>query len=179
MGSLIAVRGLTRAPSGAGFTLVEMMVVIAVIGIVATLVTVNLGGDGVRQLSREAQRLAGALEHAQALAQWQSETLGISADGRSYRFWRRDNADRWTALTGDDVLVPRTLADGMTLSPRSYAGAPVAPDAILPFRPSGRIEPYAFTLGSAAATAMVAGDPIGRVTFAVVAPGTELPVMQR
>lgn len=156
-----------------------MMVVIVVIGIVATLVAVNLGGDGVRDLAREAKRFAGALEHAQALAQWQSETLGVSADGPGYHFWRRDGADRWTALTGDDVLAPRALAAGMTLAPQSYAGAPVAPDAILPFRPSGRNEPYAFALASPAGNVMVAGDPIGRVTFAVVASGTSVAAMQR
>lgn len=150
-----------------------MMVVVVVIGIVATLVTVNLGGDGARDLAREAKRLAGALEHAQALAQWQSETLGVSAHGHGYRFWRRDGADRWTALTGDDVLAPRTVAAGMTVAPHRYAGAPVAPDAILSFRPSGRNEPYALALVSAAGNAVVAGDPIGRVTFAVVAAGTD------
>jgi type II secretion system protein H len=155
-----------------------MLVVVVVIGIVATLAAVNLGGDSVRDLSREAKRLAGALEHVQALAQWQSETLGVSADGRSYRFWRRDGADRWTALTGDDVLAPRTLAAGMTLNSQRYAGAPVAPDAILPFRPGGRNEPYAFALVSAAGNVVIASDPIGRVTFAVVTPSSDVPAPQ-
>ena len=167
-----------RATPGAGFTLIEMMVVVVVIGIAATLAVVNLGGDSVRDLAREAKRLAGALEHAQALAQWQSETLGVSADGRSYRFWRRDGADLWTALTGDDVLAPRTLATGMTLVAQTYAGAPVPADAILPFRPGGRNEPYAFALASAAGHVVVAGDPIGRVRFAVVASDGGVPAPQ-
>lgn len=179
MGPLTAARARRRPPPGAGFTLVEVMVVVVVIGIVATLVSVNLGGDSARDLGREAKRLAGALEHAQALAQWQSETLGVSADGRGYRFWRRDDSDRWTALTGDDVLAPRTLAAGMTLAPYRYAGAPVAPDAILPFRPSGRNEPYTLALGSAAGTAMVAADPIGRVSYTVAGPDTDLAATPR
>ena len=155
------------------------MVVIVVIGIVATLVTVNVGGDGVRDLGREGKRLAGALEHAQALAQWQSETLGVSADGGGYRFWRRDGDDRWTAMTGDDVLAPHTLAAGMAVSPRRYAGAPVQADAILPFRPSGRNEPYTLLLASPAGDAVIAGDPIGRVSFAVAATGTPVPAAAR
>ena len=174
MGPLSAARTGLRVSPGAGFTLVEVMVVIAVIGIVATLVAVNHGGDSASNLGREAKRLAGALEHAQAAAQWQSETLGVSADGRGYRFWRRDGTDPWTALVGDEVLAPRTLAAGMTLAPHRYAGAPVAPDAILPFRPSGRNEPYTFALRSTAGTAMVSGDPIGRVSFAIAGPGTDL-----
>lgn len=179
MGPLTAAGTPPRPASGAGFTLVEVMVVVVVIGIVATLVTVNLGGDGARDLGREAKRLAGALEHAQALAQWQSETLGVSADGGGYRFWRRDGDDRWTVLAGDDVLAPRALAAGMTLVPHRYAGAPVPPDTILPFRPSGRNEPYALTLASAAGTAVVTGDPIGRVRYAVAEPGTDLAAMPR
>jgi len=179
VGPLTAAGTRRRPAPGAGFTLVEVMVVIVVIGIVATLVTVNLGGEGTRDLGREAKRLAGALEHAQALAQWQSETLGVSTDGPGYRFWRRDDADRWTALSGDDVLAPHALAAGMTLAPHRYAGAPVAPDAILPFRPSGRNEPFAFTLASAAGTARVDGDPIGRVSFAVAGPGTDLAATPR
>jgi general secretion pathway protein H len=169
VGSLSARARRPRDRPGAGFTLVEVMVVIVVIGIVATLITVNVGGDGVRDLGREGKRLAGALEHAQALAQWQSETLGVSADGSGYRFWRRDDADRWTAMTGDDVLAPHTLAAGMAVTPRSYAGAPVPPDAILPFRPSGRNEPYELALVSAAGAVEIVADPLGRVSFAIAA----------
>jgi general secretion pathway protein H len=177
VGPLSAVRGPSRPARGAGFTLVEVMVVIVVIGICATLAVVNLGGDSVRDLEREAKRLAGTLEHAQALAQWQSETLGVSMEGGGYRFWRRDSTDQWTALTGDDVLAPRALAAGMRVAPMTYAGAPVAPDAILPFRPTGRNEPYALALASSAGNVVVTGDPLGRVTYAVAA--ADAPVPQR
>ena len=67
--------------------------------------------------------------------------LGVSADGGAYRFWRRGRTSAGCA-DDDDVLAPRRC-------PRHhdravcYAGAPVAADAILPFRPSGRNEPYA------------------------------------
>jgi type II secretion system protein H len=163
-----------RAPA-IGFTLVELLVVLVVLGIAATLVAANLGGDDRRDMEREAKRLAGALEHAAALAQWRSETLGVSADGRGYRFWRRDAANRWTALTGDDVLAARALPAGMTVAPASYAGAPVPADAILPFRASGRNEPYALILASVAGQLVVSSDPLNRVRFAVDAPATSGP----
>ena len=149
-----------------GFTLVEILVVVAVIAIASGLVIINLDGDDRRTAEREASRMAGALEHAAALAQWRSEMLGVSADGPGYRFWRRGTDNRWTAIRDDDVLAPRVLPAQWTVAPLSYAGAPVAADAILPFRPSGRNEPYTLLLASPAWSLVVAGDPLNRVQVA-------------
>ena len=149
-----------------GFTLIEVLVVVAVIAIAAGLVVVNLDGDDRRSAEREATRLAGALEHAAALAQWRSETLGFSADGAGYRFWRRGPDNRWSAVRDEEVLAPRALPAQWTVAPVSYAGAPVATDVIFPFRPSGRNEPYALVLSSPAWTLVVAGDPLNRVQVA-------------
>jgi hypothetical protein len=110
--------------------------------------------------------LAGALEHAAALAQWRGETLGVSADGGAYRFWRRGADDRWSALGDDDVLAPHTLPAGITVVPATFAGAPVPADAILPFRASGRNEPYALSLSSPAWSFYLTGDPLNRVQIA-------------
>ncbi|MEO8304428.1 MAG: prepilin-type N-terminal cleavage/methylation domain-containing protein [Betaproteobacteria bacterium] len=153
----------------AGFTLVEVLVVVAVIAIASAFVTINLYGDDRRATEREALRMAGALEHAAALAQWRSETLGVSADGTGYRFWRRGADGRWTAVQDDDVLAPRALPAQWTIAPVSYASAPVAADVILPFRPSGRNEPYALLLASPAWSLVVAGDPLNRVAVAAQA----------
>jgi general secretion pathway protein H len=152
-----------------GFTLVEVLVVVVVIAIASGVVIANLGGDNRSRTEREAKRLAGALEHAAALAQWKGETLGVSAEGAAYRFWRRRGDDRWIALDDDAVLAPRVLPADFTITPASYAGAPVAEDAVLPFRPSGRNEPYALLLANSAWSVLVAGDPLNRVQFAAQA----------
>jgi general secretion pathway protein H len=154
------------ARSRAGYTLIEVLVVIAVIAIAAGLVVVNLEGDDRKSVEREAARLAGALENAAALAQWRSETLGFSADGGGYRFWRRGPDNRWTALRDEEALAQRTLPAQWSVSSISYAGAPVAANVIVPFRPSGRNEPYALALSSPAWTFLVAGDPLNRVQVA-------------
>jgi general secretion pathway protein H len=152
-----------------GFTLIEVLVVVVVIGMAAGLAIVNFGTDDRRATEREAKRLAGALEHAAALAQWRGETLGVSADGSGYRFWRRAAGDQWTTLGDDDVLAPRSLPAQWSVTPASFAGAPVAADAILPFRASGRNEPYALLLASPAWSLVIAGDPLNRVQYAVPA----------
>lgn len=152
--------------ANAGFTLVELMVVIVVIGIAAALIYAIPGDGGYRDVEREAKRLAGALEHAQATAQWQSETLGVSAEGTGYRFWRRDSEQRWIAMTDDDVLAPRALPTPMTVNVQTYSGTPVPPDTVIPFRASGRNEPFTLSLAGSGHTIVVSGDPIGRVRFA-------------
>jgi len=152
-----------------GFTLLEILVVAVVIAIAAGIVIANLDGDDRGRTEREAKRLAGALEHAAALAQWKGETLGVSAEGGGYRFWRRRSDERWEAIDDDAVLAPRALPADFTITPASYAGAPVAEDAVLPFRPTGRNEPYALLLANSAWSVLVAGDPLNRVQFAAQA----------
>ncbi len=153
-------------PATAGFTLIELLVVLVIVGVTAGLIAVNLSDDGERRAEREARRLAGALEHAAALAQWRGETLGVSADGGAYRFWRRGADDRWSALGDDDILAPHALPAGITVVPAMFSGAPVPADAILPFRASGRNEPYALSLFSPAWSFYLTGDPLNRVQIA-------------
>ena len=166
MGPLNADRGHARRTRNTGFTLVEVLAVLVVLGIGLAVVTANLGGGERRELAREAKQLAGALEHAAALAQWRSETLGVSAEGSGYRFWRRADDDRWVAFSSDDVLAARALPAGMTVRPMTYAGAPAAADAIVPLRPSGRNEPYVLRLDSGAGHVVIASDPLNRVGYA-------------
>jgi len=158
----------TRAATN-GFTLIELLVALVIIGLVAGIVVLNVGSDDRRAAEREAKRLAGALEHAAAAAQWRAETLGVSADGATYRFWRRGPDDRWSAVADDDVLAPRVLPQGVSVMPLAYAGAPVPPDVILPFRASGRNEPYALVVASSTWSLEVAADPLNRVHVADLA----------
>ena len=59
-----------------GFTLVEILVVIVILGLVAGL-SIALVEPGERDASaREARSFAGALEYAAACAQWRNEMLG-------------------------------------------------------------------------------------------------------
>jgi type II secretion system protein H len=149
--------------TGAGFTLIELLVVLAVLGIAAALVTANLASDDRGTGAREAHRLAAALEHAAAAAQWRRETLGVSAEGARYRFWRRDDAERWVQLADDEVLAPRALPAGLSVAPARYAGAPAPADAVIPLRPSGRNEPFALALAAPGWVFTLAADPLNRI----------------
>jgi len=152
-----------------GFTLAEILVVLLVIGLAAGLAYARLEADPRQTLEREARRFAGALEHAALLAQWKNQTLGVSAAGGVYRFWRRDlsqaDGPRWIALSDDDVLTPRALPQPLIATTQLYAGAPVPGDAVLPLAPSGRNEPYVIALVSPQWQILLASDPLNRVAL--------------
>jgi len=117
--------------------------------------------------------LAAAIEHAASLAQWRNQTLGISAGGAGYRFWRRNpgaDGDQWVPLTDDDVLASRSLPDGVTAVATQYAGQNIPPDSILPFAASGRNEPFAMEIASPEWYARLVADPLNRVALSGISP---------
>lgn len=169
MGSL-ALRAAQRfrhpAALVAGFTLIEILVVIVVLGIAAAAASIAFSNDDAGAATREARRFAGAIEHAAARAQVRAETLGVSAEGAGWRFWRRDpERGTWQPLADDDVLAPRALPASMQLRATRFAGAPVPAESILPLRPSGRNDPLAFALAASTVTIEVAADPLNRVAW--------------
>ena len=162
--------GFVNSPRARGFTLVELLVVLIVIGIAAGLAYAQLEVDPRQALEREGRRFAGALEHAALLAQWKNQTLGVSASGGAYRFWRRgtpsdSDGERWLALSDDDVLMPRALPASLIATPRLYAGQAVPDDAVLPLSPTGRNEPFVIALASPEWQILLAADPLNRVAL--------------
>ena len=156
------------SPSTArGFTLAEVLVVLLVIGLAAGFAYARFDSDPRRDVEREARRFATALEHAAALAQWRSQTLGVSAGGAGYRFWRRtttSEGDQWLALNDDEILAPRALPEPLVAGAVQYAGRSVPPDAILPLAASGRNEPYAIEIASPEWRVLLIADPLNRVS---------------
>jgi type II secretion system protein H len=151
--------------SDSGFTLVEMLVVIVILGIVTGLGVALVGPDERDVQAREARRFASALEYAAARAQWRNEALGVSADGHVVRYWRRASDDRWTPLADDDVLAAHRLPDTLDAAALAFAGRTVAPNAILPLRASGRNEPLAFALVTPRYRTVIALDPLNRAAI--------------
>ena len=164
MGPLGAPRSGVGRP--AGFTLAEILIVLLVVGLAAGLVYARFDTDPKRTVERESARLAAALEHAAQLAQWKDETVGVSASGNTYRFWRQPaGSSTWQPMSADDVLQPRVLPAPLGIATREYAGLPVAADAILPLRASGRNEPYVIQITSPEWFTQLAADPLNRVAL--------------
>lgn len=149
-----------------GFTLVEILVVIVILGIAAGLAIASAAPDERDVAAREARRFAGSLEYAAQRAQFRSELLGVSATAHSIRYWRRDVAnDRWQVIDDDDILRSRALPDTLDAMALAFAGRALASDTVVPLRASGRNEPFAFALTTPAWRTVIALDPLNRVSI--------------
>jgi type II secretion system protein H len=159
-------RNSAPTPGCAGFTLVEILVVIIVLGIAAGLAFALVEPDERDVSAREARRFAGALEYAAQRAQWRNEMLGVSANRRMLRYWWRDSVnDRWLVVDDDDVLRAHALPDPIDAIAFAYAGRGLASDAIVPLRASGRNEPFAFLFATPRWRTIIAVDPLNRVSI--------------
>ncbi len=99
----------------AGFTLIEILVVVTVIGIIVSigLLSLSVLGDD-RQLRIEARRLSSLLAAAQDEAVMQGREFGLELMRSSYRFVEYDPYEaRWLELEIDDIFRERMLPEGL------------------------------------------------------------------
>lgn len=146
-----------------GFTLIEILVVLVIIGIMAGLVGVNMMPDDDRVVRNEAQRLALLLEQTRDQAVASGEPIAFSVESRRYRFWTRDAENQWMPHHGDELLQDRPLADGVQLAALQVSQTSLAPGERLLFLPAGSNAPFTADLVLNAAHARIRGDSLGRV----------------
>lgn len=128
-----------------GFTLLEMVVVLALIGVILGFARLSLGGGAGARLEQDARTLAAALRLAQEEAVLDGRELGLCLAAEGYQF-RRLVDRRWQPLAPAGALRARRL-DGERLSLR-IDGQPVAvPDRL------GQVDrPQVFLLSTGEAT---------------------------
>lgn len=86
-----------------GFTLIEIMLVMVIIGIMAGLASLAIGSNGPRQLQQEATRLQQRLLLAQDEAAFTQKNFGVVFSETGYRFLQYDaTEDQWDPLQAID-----------------------------------------------------------------------------
>jgi general secretion pathway protein H len=106
-------RGGWPFPAPVGFTLIEILVVIVIVGVIALAVTLSIAtSGGERQLAREAERLQALVNHACDQAELSGREIGIhvAADGFSFSLL---GFTGWQAHQGTDELRPRHWEPGI------------------------------------------------------------------
>lgn len=105
--------GKKAARRSAGFTLIEVMVVLVIVALVGTGLSVGLGVVQGRETEREVERLRLVLEATaeRALVRGQAITLEFLADG--YRFSAFETDGTWRPLKDAPVFVERVWPEGV------------------------------------------------------------------
>ena len=89
-----------------GFTLLELLVVMAIVGITIGMVSFNAMPDERQALQNDAQRIALLLQLARDEAIVRNRPIAFEAEANHYRFLLRDE-NAWQALKQDDLLRER------------------------------------------------------------------------
>jgi len=90
-----------------GFTLLELLVVLVIVGMMLGAVVLNVN-PGQRQLMHnEAQRIAQLMQLARDEAIVRNQAIAFETDSTRYRFLIRE-ANEWRPLLGDELLRRRT-----------------------------------------------------------------------
>lgn len=96
-----------KRPPQRGFTLLELLVVLVIVGIMLGFVTLNAMPSQRQALQNEAQRIALLLQLARDEAIVRNRPIAFEVDQYRYRFWIRDENNTWQPIEKDDMLRER------------------------------------------------------------------------
>lgn len=146
-----------------GFTLIEVLVVVAIAGILIAVASINLFPSDAQIARREASDVALAIEHARDTAWFGGRPTAITLNDHRLREWRLAG-DAWASGANDRALPPDLKVDAIHVD-----GQPIDPaKERLLFLPDGFGVPFRVALDIRGQPWGIEGDPAGAVK--VIAP---------
>jgi general secretion pathway protein H len=146
-----------------GFTLVEIMVVMVIIGITLGLASLNAMPSPHQDLQKEAQRIALLLQLARDEAIVRNRLVTFEADPQRYRFLVR-NETRWDPVTNDDLLREREFKNAPLQLVLDPAGTGPSNPLRITFGREPVDKPFVLTLASGDNSVAIRADGVGHFT---------------
>ena len=112
---LLPKQGRNAASNAGGFTLIEILVVVVIIGVLSAglLLSVSLTGRD-RDLEKESDRLLALMNYAREQSELQTREYGLIFQDDSYEFVAYDvHRAIWRSVFEDDALILRRLPYGL------------------------------------------------------------------
>jgi len=139
-----------------GFTLIELMVVILIIGVMATFVTLSIGNRALDdRMENESHRIEELTRLGLEEADLKGIPIGLSFGPGGYGFLAINDKKLWSPYTGSEILRPRRLSEPffVQLMVENHAVAPLAadtpPEKVVPqilLLPGGDVTAFALDL---------------------------------
>lgn len=153
--------------SSSGFTLVELLVVMVIIGVTLGLATLNAIPSPRQDLENEARRLALLLQLARDEAIVRNRLVAFEANGERYRFMVRGDTG-WEPVTRDDLLRERRFKHPplrLMLEPSGSTTGSGNTDVLrITFGREPVDRPFVLTLASGANAVAIHADGVGHFT---------------
>jgi general secretion pathway protein H len=160
-----SVGGRPPARSSAGLTLIEVLVVVAIIGVLSVALAL-VGSPGEATLARkEARRLAALIELALAETRASGKSLAWSYTPEGYAFFRQAEDGEWSEVEDDGALGRRSLPSGTAVDGARVGESRLAPREYLVLSPHGLGEPFEATIAGGLARFTLRAGPLRRVTL--------------
>ena len=146
-----------------GFTLIEVMVVLVIMGFFVGLVSSITRPDDRALLRLETERLAQLLDLAATESRLTGKRIAWTADGSGYRFWRFGADTDWLEIRDVDSLRPRTLPRGMRIAGLHVENSAPIEDMRLEFTSYGPTLSFVIEMTFGPESYSVEGSPIGEM----------------
>ena len=104
-----------RRAGSVGFTLIEIMIVVFIIGLISAAAVITFGGESRdTELDKEAERLDALLDYVREQAELQTRDYGFRTNRTTYQFVVFEPlTNEWKLAEEDDALRERKLPEGL------------------------------------------------------------------
>lgn len=150
---------------GGGFTLIEVVVALALAATVASLALLAAAPGDAALVEREARRLAALFELALAEARASGRPIAWSREANGYAFWQESPSGNWTACPQTSPYRRRALPAPVELREARVGAIALAPGERVVLRPYGLAARLRVTLGAGRVQTVLQGNAFGPMSL--------------